>query len=100
MNPLQTEPTLSSNGIVAAISAVVAALIAFGVISLTPEQQSAAMAAIVAVLGVVGPLIAAWWARTKVTPLVAPVDEDGVMLVRADGGEPTLSAMREQVRRK
>ena len=82
------EPVLTANGIVAAISACVALLIAFGVVSMTGEQQEVLMAAIVAVLGVLGPIVGGIWARQKVTPLVSPKDEDGVPLVRKDGNMP------------
>ncbi len=64
-----TEPVLTAGVTVGAISAVVAALIAFGVLHWAPEQSAAFMAATVAVLGVAGPLVAAWWARSQVVPV-------------------------------
>lgn len=95
---MQSDPVLNANGIVAAISAVVAALIAFGVIDWTDDQRAAFMAAVVAVLGVAGPLAAAWWARRQVTPLADPkvTTPEGktVALVRADNQQPTPQAMR------
>lgn len=89
---MQTEPALTSTGIVAAISAIVAALVGFGVISWSGEQQGLFLAAIVALVGVVGPLAAGWFTRQNSTPLAAPKDEDGVALVRADGDLPHAQA--------
>lgn len=87
-----TEPALSSTGIVAAISAIVAALVGFGLINWTGEQQGLFMAAIIGVLGVVAPLAAGWYTRTQSTPLSMPRDEDGTPLIRADGNLPQAQA--------
>lgn len=90
---MQSEPVWSANGIVAAVSAVIAALIAFGVIDWSDDQRAAFMAAVVAVLGVVGPSIAAWWIRRQTTPLADPKDADGAPLSRSDNS-PTIAQVR------
>lgn len=90
---MNSEPAITANGIVAAISAVVAALIAFGVIEWTPEQRDAFMAATIAILGVVLPTLATWWIRRNTTSLADPRDADGQPLTRADNS-PALRSVR------
>lgn len=57
------EPLLTAGGITAAVTALLALLVAFGV-DLTEGQSTA----ILGVAGVVAPLIMAWAARAKVSP--------------------------------
>ena len=90
---MNTNPTYTANGIVAAISAAVACLIAFGYLNWTEEQQRLFLAAVVAVLGVVGPLASAWWIARKTTALSNPRDEDGAPLTRSDNS-PTIAQVR------
>lgn len=87
---MSNEPVLSAGAIAGAISAILVALVSLGVIDLTPEQQAAILAAVVAVL----PIAMALWARMQVTPLVDPTDEDGEALTRYDG-MPSLRAQRD-----
>jgi hypothetical protein len=86
MSKLQTEPVVTANLIAAAIGALLVAAVALGLLDWTEEQQAAVMAAIVAVVNV----LAAVWARSKVTPLAKPSDNDGEPLVRQDTGRPPV----------
>ncbi len=90
MKIIGTEPALSANVIAGAIGAILVALVALKVIVLTPEQQAALMAAVVAVL----PIVAALWSRTQTTPLIDPVDEDGEPLTRTDN-TPSIAAQKQ-----
>jgi hypothetical protein len=53
-----TEPVMSAATIAAAVSAVIALLVAFGL-----ELSEAQTTAILGVVAVVGPFVAGWWAR-------------------------------------
>ncbi|TCB97591.1 hypothetical protein E0H26_11785 [Micromonospora zingiberis] len=57
-NPDQSEPVMSAATITAAVTAVIALLVAFGL-----ELSEGQTAAILGVVAVVGPLVAGWWAR-------------------------------------
>lgn len=81
------EPVVYSN-IASAIMAILGALVALNVINVLPEQMQAVETAIGAILLIVGPLLATVLARKSSTPLVAPRDEDGKPLIRADGTTP------------
>jgi hypothetical protein len=83
---MTNEPVLSAGVIAGAIGAVLVALVSLGVIQLSPDQQTAVMAAIVAVL----PIAFAAIARDKVTPLTRPRDDTGTPLVRIDGAKPVV----------
>ena len=72
---LQTEPVAIIAAIVGLIEAIVALLPLFGV-PLTVEQQAAIMAVIVAA----GSVVSAIWARSLVTPVANPRDNDGNVL--------------------
>lgn len=86
----EQEPVITANAIAGAVGAVLVMLVSLGVIDLSPEQQAAILAAVVAVL----PILAALWARLKVTPLVNARDVDGEALTRFDG----TPALPEQAR--
>ncbi|MEV0646114.1 hypothetical protein AB0I28_12690 [Phytomonospora sp. NPDC050363] len=61
---LKTNEPLAIRAVAVAVgAAVLAAAVSFG-LTLTDVQQSA----ILGVVAVVAPLVAAWWARRKVTP--------------------------------
>ena len=94
MNITEQEPVITANSIVAFISAAIVLAITFG-LSISEEQK----AAILGVVVIVAPLVAAWWARRKVTPLAEPKDEDGSPLVRRADGQPTYAATRAMARR-
>ncbi|MFF0721357.1 hypothetical protein [Micromonospora sp. NPDC003816] len=57
-NPDSTEPVMSAGAITAAVTAVLTLLVAFG-LDLTEGQTTA----ILGVVAVVGPIVAAWWGR-------------------------------------
>ena len=78
MSIVQTEPVLTVGAIVAVITAGLQFLRLMGWLSLTDEQSDALMTFVSLLL----PLLGALWARSKVTPLAAPKDADGVALVR------------------
>lgn len=61
---MKNEPVITVASITALVAALIALLIAFGV-NLSDQQQ----AAIMGVVAVVGPLVAAFIARRKVTPV-------------------------------
>lgn len=62
--PSTKEPVIATASITAVVAAVITALIAFGV-PLTDDQEKA----LLGLVAVVGPLIAAHFARKRVTPV-------------------------------
>lgn len=76
------EPVLLAQ-LVPMAAAVLGLLAAVG-LHLTQETRDAVLAAVVAAVPLLG-LLAAAWARRRVTPLAAPRDNTGAPLVRADG---------------
>lgn len=82
---MKSEPVVSAQAIAAAVSttilALVAMLVSLGVVSLDTKQMGAIeafLAALGALAVLVGPqLAAAWWARSKVTPVAAPKTKSG-----------------------
>lgn len=75
---MTNEPVAIIAAIVGLIEAVIALLPLFGV-ALTVEQQAALMGVVVAA----GSVVSAVWARSLVTPVANPKDNDGNVL-RAD----------------
>ena len=75
---MKRQPLLTTSGITAAVTAVIALLVAFG-LDLTADQK-------VAILGVVStvvvPAAIAWAAHGKVTPVADPKAADGTPLVK------------------
>lgn len=71
MDP-RPQPLLTAAGLQAAVGAVIALLVAFG-LKLTGEQT----AAVLGVFAVLGPIVTAFATRTKVTPLADPRDNAG-----------------------
>lgn len=90
---LDENPVITANLITTLSAAVIALLVAFG-IPITLEQK----AAILALLGILAPVVATIWARRKTTPLVNPKDSDGTPLVRAGTGLPTRAALEREKR--
>ncbi len=72
---MSNEPVAIIGAIVGLVEAIIALLPLFGV-ALTIEQQAALMAVVVAA----GSVISAVWARSLVTPVANPRDNDGNML--------------------
>lgn len=91
---MNTQPVWSVNGIIAAVSAVIALAVAFG-LPLTADQK----VAIIGAVSVVAPLLAAAIANPKVTPLADPKDVDGLPLVRESGSQPIKVAERARAER-
>lgn len=87
---MTTQPVWSANLLVAIVTAVIALLVAFG-FNLSDEQT----AAILGLVGVLAPIVAAYWSNQRTTPLVDPKDEDGEPLVRQDTKGQTRSAVRK-----
>lgn len=89
---MTTEPVVSASAVAGAIGALLVMLVSLGLLDLSQEQQTAIMAAVVAVL----PIAAAVWARARVTPLVRPRDIDGATLTRPDN-TPALPAQGQMM---
>ena len=72
---MSREPLLTKATWVALVTAVIAVAVAFG-LPLTDEQQKA----LIGLAGVLAPIAAAVWARSQVTPVADPRDDDGTRL--------------------
>jgi len=77
------QPLLTAASIQAAVGAVIALLVAFG-LKLTAEQT----AAVLGVFAVFGPIATALLTRGKVTPVSDPVDNSGRALFPAASRPP------------
>lgn len=66
---MTTEPLVTVASITAGVTALLGLLVAFG-LDLTTDQT----AAVLGVVGVVAPLVVAWFARSRVTPYPAVPD--------------------------
>ena len=84
LTKINNEPVITAGAIIGAIMAVLTALVALDVISITPEQISAVEPVLVAVVPLLLSLIAAVVARRYVTPVANPRDNDGNELVARD----------------
>lgn len=84
---MSNEPLVTAAVIAAVIGAFITLLKAFGV-PLSADQQAAISSFVV----VVAPLLTAWYARSRVTPLTKPRDEDGVTLSRP-GDMPAIKEL-------
>lgn len=80
---MNREPLLTTAGIAAIVSAIVALLVAFGL-----DLSEGQTAAILGVVSVLAPLIVGLLARRKVTPTSDPKTDDGAPLV--PGIEPPV----------
>ena len=90
---MKYEPLISVSSIVAAATAVVALLVAFGV-QLTEDQK----VAILGVVGVIAPVIVALVTRGKVTPSAAVVEglnSSGIVYAGEANELPTGEPIRE-----
>lgn len=84
MTTIKNEPVMTAGAVIGAIMAVLTALVALDVISITPEQISAVEAVLVAVVPLLLSLIGAVVARRYVTPVANPRNNAGEQLVPAD----------------
>lgn len=80
------EPLLNRATITALVNLLVVTIGAFGV-AVSDDVSQNLVIAITGIAGVLGPLVAAWWARSHVTPLSDPRDNRGNPL--AVGGATT-----------
>lgn len=74
------EPVLVAGGAASVVALVMAALVmanSLGWLRLTEEQMNAIESFLLPLVAVVGPLVAAWWARGRTTPTADPKTPDG-----------------------
>lgn len=90
---MSKEPVIWSAVIIGFVQATVVLCTAMGWVDLSTEQQSAVYAFAAALLALILPVLGAWYARSKTTPLADPRDEDGAPLSRVDNS-PTLAQVR------
>ena len=74
---VKSEPVLTAASIAGVIMAGLAMAVSLGWLALTDDQMKAIQAFVLPVLGLVLPVAAALWARSKVTPTANPKTEDG-----------------------
>ena len=74
---MKTEPVLTAASIAGVIMAALAMAVSLGWLNLDDAQMGAIQAFVLPVLGLVLPVVAALWARGKVTPTAAPKTEAG-----------------------
>lgn len=84
---VRDEPVAVSNAITVAIPVVVSALIALGVIDWDTDTAARVTAGLLALVYVAVAALAAWRARTAVTPLSRPRDDYGRPLVAIPRGD-------------
>lgn len=90
---MKTEPVITAAAIIGLVQAAVVLAVSMGWLDLSTEQQNNVYAFAAALLALIFPLLGAWYARGKTTPLANPTDEDGAPLSRADNS-PTLAQVR------
>ena len=80
------EPVLTAAGIAGLLMAFLAMAVSLGWLRLDEGQMQAIQAFVLPLAGLLLPLLAAWWARGKVTPVAEPKTPDGspAALVPAD----------------
>lgn len=93
----QPEPLISSAKITATISGLLSLLVTVGIIPPTlgdaiSHTAEAAIVGVGLVLATVPPLVHAWQARKKVTPVASPKDDAGNELVPAGSTADTDAA--------
>lgn len=80
---MRNEPVITAASVAGLIGALLMWVRLMGWIDWTDDQFNQFMIMVNLAL----PLVAALWARTQVTPVAAPKDNEGVELVRVDGEE-------------
>lgn len=85
-----TEPVLSAGVVIALVEAVIVALTAFGV-SISPEQHVAIIGLVGAVLALAAAVLPALVARSKVTPSSQVVEQRAYGQVIAGAGHDTIA---------
>ena len=79
MNKLSNEPVITGGAIVALIESIILLLTSFG-LKMSADQVTAIMSVVVILV----PIIMAVWARSQVTPVSNPRDNEGRQLVAVD----------------
>ena len=74
---MKTEPVLTAGAIAGVIMAGLGMAVALGWLRLDESQMKAVEAFVLPLLGLVVPIVAAWYARGKVTPVAAPKTATG-----------------------
>ena len=74
---MKSEPVLSAGAIVGVIMAGIVMAMKLGWIDISSDQLGGIEAFVVAAVGLLFPLAAAWWARSQVTPVAAPKTKEG-----------------------
>lgn len=70
------EPILKANSVIVLLNAFMVMLVVLGVVDLSDEQQAAISAFAVALVNMVGPIVAWQWARRYTTPYSSPRTKD------------------------
>ncbi len=65
---MKREPVITAAVVVALIEALIVGAVAFGW-DITPDQQVSLMGIVLAAAAVIAPIVAAVWARSRVTPV-------------------------------
>lgn len=85
---MKNEPVLTAGAIAGVVMAALAMAVSLGWLRLDEAQMGSIQTFLVAALGLAVPVIAAFWARGKVTPVADP---------RTAAGEPALLLPASQV---
>lgn len=92
-NPVTQAATISG-AIIAVVNTGVAMASGLGWVQWDTPTQALVNGFAVAVVNLGALVLPMLWARKRVTPLIAPKDEDGEPLVRARDKGPTIAAVR------
>ena len=88
---LRREPVITAAFIAGLVMAVIKWLLEMGYLGWSPDQMTATRELVEMFAPLIIMVLAAYWARAQVTPLISPMDTDGAQLTRADNS-PTLKA--------
>ena len=73
---MDREPILKANSVIILLNAFMVMLVVLGVVDLSNEQQAAISAFAVALVNMVGPIVAWRWSRQYTTPYSSPRTKD------------------------
>jgi hypothetical protein len=74
---MKTEPVLTAGAIAGVIMAFLGMAVSLGWLRLDEAQMKAVEAFVLPALALIVPIAAAWYARSKVTPVAAPKTAEG-----------------------
>lgn len=74
---MKTEPVLTAGAIAGVVMAFLGMAVSLGWLRLDEAQMKAVEAFVLPALALIVPIAAAWYARSKVTPLAAPKTKEG-----------------------